>query len=160
MDLENEDFRLFAEHAEQCELKYMVIGGFAMYLNGLSRATEDVDVWIEPTNENGKRLICTLLGMGYEEEELSHVKTLDFTQIQIFGLNNYIDVLTVVHRNFDFADCYQRSRSCQNPHGNTIHFLHLNDLRETKILARRPQDIRDVIQIDDFIKKQEGSSRH
>jgi hypothetical protein len=61
MDLENEDFRLFAEHAERCQLKYMVIGGFAMYLNGLSRATEDVDVWIEPTNENGARLICTLL---------------------------------------------------------------------------------------------------
>ncbi|GAB3898820.1 hypothetical protein GCM10028803_18950 [Larkinella knui] len=132
----------------------MVIGGFAMYLNGLSRATEDVYVWMEATHENGMRLICTLLGMGYEEDELSHVKTLDFTQIQIFGLNNYIDVLTVVHRNFKFEECYNRSRTCFNPHGNTIRFLHLKDLRETKILARRPQDIRNVIQIDDFLKKQ------
>ncbi|MGA0558418.1 hypothetical protein ACO2Q8_17285 [Larkinella sp. VNQ87] len=153
MDLENEDFRLFVEYAERCQLKYMVIGGFAMYLNGISRTTEDVDVWMEPTHENGQRLICTLLGMGYEEEELSHVKTLDFTQIQVFGLNNYIDVLTVVHRKFNFGDCYSRALAFRNPHGHTIHFLHLNDLRETKVLARRPQDLRDIVLIDDFLKK-------
>lgn len=158
MDLENEEFRLFVKYAEDCGLKYMVIGGFAMYLNGLSRTTEDADVWVEPTPENQQRFVCTLLGMGYEEEELDHLKTLDFTQPQVFGLSNYIDVLTVVHRRFNFEECFERSRTCTNPHGNTIHFLHLNDLRETKVLARRPQDLRDIIQIDDYLRRKESDA--
>lgn len=153
MDLENEEFRLFSEQAIQNELRYMVIGGFAMYLNGLSRNTEDVDIWIESTELNGKRFINTLLGMGYTADELEQLKELDFTQPQVFGLNNYIDILTVVHRKFDFNECFLRSRSVQNQYGNIIHFLHLNDLREQKIVARRPQDLRDIIMIDDFLNK-------
>ena len=157
MDLENEEFRLFTEHAIRNDLRYMVIGGFAMYLNGLARNTEDVDIWIEPTTLNGQRFIHTLLGMGYTDDELDQVKALDFTQPQVFGLNNYLDILTVVHRKFDrsaprFEECFQRSRSVQNQYGNTIHFLHLNDLREQKIVARRPQDLRDIVMIDDFLK--------
>ena len=100
MDLENEEFRLFTEHAVRNELRYMVIGGFAMYLNGLARNTEDVDIWIEPTALNGQRFIQTLLGMGYTDDELDQVKALDFTQPQVFGLNNCLDILTVVHRKF------------------------------------------------------------
>ena len=153
MDLENEEFRLFTEHAVRNDLRYIVIGGFAMYLNGLSRNTEDVDVWIEPTVGNGQQFIKTLLGMGYTDDELDQVKELDFTQPQVFGLNNYIDILTVVHRKFDFDECFQRSRSVQNQFGNTIHFLHLNDLREQKVVARRLQDLRDIVMIDDFLAK-------
>ena len=157
MDLENEEFRLFTEQAVQNDLRYVVIGGFAMYLNGLSRNTEDVDVWIEPTVKNGRQFIKTLLGMGYTDDELDQVKELDFTQPQVFGLNNYIDILTVVHRKFDFNECFQRSRSVQNQFGNTIHFLHLNDLREQKVVARRQQDLRDIVMIDDFLAKQNDS---
>lgn len=159
MDLENDEFRLFTDHAVRSDLRYIVIGGFAMYLNGLARNTEDVDIWIEPTALNGQRFIRTLLGMGYTDDELDQVKTLDFTQPQVFGLNNYLDILTVVHRKFIFEDCFQRSRSVMNQYGNTIHFLHLNDLREQKIVARRPQDLRDIVMIDDFLeraRKQDG----
>ncbi|CCH54357.1 hypothetical protein BN8_03519 [Fibrisoma limi BUZ 3] len=154
MDLENEEFRLFAENAQRTQLKYLVIGGFAMYLNGLSRNTEDVDIWLEPTQENGGRFIETLIGMGYDESEIEVVRQLDFTEPQVFGLNNYIDILTYVHRKFDFNESYARSRSFQNDHGHTIYFLHLNDLREQKVVAHRMQDLRDIIMIDEFIAQQ------
>lgn len=153
MDLENDEFKSFTEHAGRNELRYIVIGGFAMYLNGLARNTEDVDIWIEPTALNGQRFIDTLLGMGYTDEELDQVKALDFREPQVFGLNNYLDILTVVYRKFDFSECFERSRSVKNQYGNTIHFLHLNDLREQKIVARRPQDLRDIVMIDDFLEK-------
>lgn len=154
MDLENEEFKLFAEHAMRNNLRYLVIGGFAMYLNGLARNTEDVDIWIEPTHENGQHFILTLLGMGYTNDELDQVNKLDFTQPHVFGLNNYLDILTVVHRKFDFNDCFQRAGSVVNQYGHTIYFLHLNDLREQKVVARRLQDLRDIALIDDFLAKQ------
>ncbi|GAB4032102.1 hypothetical protein [Spirosoma jeollabukense] len=124
-----------------------------MYLNGLSRNTEDVAIWIEPTPENGHRFMAVLSGIGYDDEEISQVADLDFFQPQVFGLNNYIDILTYVHRRFDFAECFQRSRTCRNDSGSLIHFLHLNDLREQKIVAHRPQDLRDIVMIDEFIEE-------
>jgi hypothetical protein len=151
MDLENNEFLEFTRCAHEQKLEYMVIGGFAMFLNGLNRATEDVDIWIKPTKENGDILIQVLLCMGYEEDELEELKQLDFTKVQVFGLNRELDILTHVHNKFDFDILFERSRIAKNAQDGVIHFLHLNDLRELKILARRPQDLRDVIMIDDFL---------
>jgi hypothetical protein len=92
--------------------------------------------------------------MGYTEEELEDVSILDFRQPQVFGINSELDILTYVHARFDFEDCFDRAKKCQNGQGITLFFLHLNDLREIKVLAQRPQDFRDVIMIDDFLKIQ------
>jgi hypothetical protein len=70
MDLENNEFLEFTKCAHEQKLEYMIIGGFAMFLNGLNRATEDVDIWLKPTKENGNILIQVLLCMNYEEDEL------------------------------------------------------------------------------------------
>lgn len=151
MDLENNEFLGFTRCAQEYKLEYMIIGGFAMFLNGLNRATEDVDIWIKPTKTNGDILIEVLACMDYEEDDLNKLRSLDFTQVQVFGLNNELDILTQVHDKFDFDVLFERSRITTNGQGSVIHFLHLNDLRELKILARRPQDLRDVIMIDDFL---------
>ncbi len=154
MDLENNEFLLFTACAEQSQLQYLIIGGFAMYLNGLNRATNDVDIWIKPTVENGRKLINVLLCMGYSTEELDDLSMLDFRQPQIFGINDELDILTHVHFRFDFDECFLRARSCKNGQGSTLYFLHLNDLRDLKVITQRPQDLRDVIMIDDFLKFQ------
>lgn len=154
MDLENNEFLDFTRCAYEEKLEYMVIGGFAMFLNGLNRATNDVDIWINPTKENGDRLFRVLLCMGYDEDDLGKLIYMDFTQSQVFGLNNEIDILTYVHHKFDFNVLFERSRIFKNAQESIVHFLHLNDLRELKVLARRPQDLRDVILIDDFLEMQ------
>lgn len=69
-----------------------------------------------------------------------------------FVLYGELDIITQIHRRFSFDDVFNRSRSFTNGEGVIIHFLHLNDLRELKVLARRPQNLRDVVMIDDFIK--------
>ncbi len=137
----------------------MVIGGFAMYLNGIRRNTEDFDVWIQPTQENGQRLIQTLACMGFDDDDLRRARQMDFSKPQVFGLLGTIDVLTRVHEKLDFDPCYGRSRTYRDPRGVEVHFLHLNDLRETKVWARREQDLRDIIQIDDFLKEMEERNK-
>jgi hypothetical protein len=51
-------------------IKYIVIGGVACALNGFIRATEDVDILIETSEENIKKLLDVLLnwGEGYARE--------------------------------------------------------------------------------------------
>ena len=51
-------------------IKYIVIGGVACALNGFIRTTEDVDILIETSEENIKKLLDVLLnwGEGYARE--------------------------------------------------------------------------------------------
>jgi len=159
MDLENNEFLLFTDCAEKHQFEYIIIGGFAMFLNGLNRATNDVDIWMKPTDENGEKLVEVLLCMGYTPEELEDLRVLDFTEPQVFGINNELDILTSVHFRFDFDTCFLNARACKNGNDNTLYFLHLNELRDLKVVSQRPQDLRDVIMIDDFLKLQKNNNQ-
>jgi len=47
--------RLLARFGEE-GVEYVLVGGQAVRLNGFLRATEDVDVLVRPTRENGERI--------------------------------------------------------------------------------------------------------
>lgn len=155
MDLEDLQFLAFVKKAQIHELNFLIIGGLALNMHGIARNTQDADVWLEPTNENKSRLLKTLLDLGYTEEELADLAQEDFTQAQVITIEGPIDLLTQVHRTLDFYVCERRARVWQVL-DSPVKFLHINDLREAKILARRPQDLRDVILIDDFLKLIDG----
>ncbi len=152
MDLEDKDFLDFATLAHEYELKYIIIGGFAMYLNGIKRNTEDVDIWLEPTNENKEKLILVFLKLGYTLEELDDIVMQNFEEYFVFSALGHLDFLTHIHQNLDFNTCFGQSRTHLLLNNAVCHFLHLNQLRESKILAHREIDLRDVILIDDFLK--------
>lgn len=159
MDLENAEFLAFTNCAQSVGLEYLIVGGFAMFLNGLNRATNDVDIWINPTVDNGNRLLDVFRCMNLDQTELFKLEQLDFTQPQVFGFEGELDIITHIHRRFNFPEVFERSRKLVNAQGSVMYFLHLNDLRELKILARRPQDIRDVIMIDDFLSLNNDSGQ-
>lgn len=45
--------------------RYVLIGAAAMQLWGTTRATRDIDLLIEPTVENGRRVLAALAGIGF-----------------------------------------------------------------------------------------------
>ncbi|GAB2628912.1 hypothetical protein GCM10027035_23520 [Emticicia sediminis] len=110
-------------------------------------------------NENKALLLKTLLEIDYVESEIADIGEQDFTEPQVFTLVGPIDILTVVHKKFDFDECYERAK-VQQIQSHTIRVLHINDLREVKVLAKRNQDFRDVILIDDFLKDEKRQERN
>jgi hypothetical protein len=59
----------------QChDVKYMVIGGIAAILRGVPRATFDMDILIEATAANTKRLLNALLDAGLGSASLTTVE--------------------------------------------------------------------------------------
>ena len=146
------EFWRFAQEAAKKNLQYLVIGGMAMNFHGLIRNTIDCDVWLGPGPENLDKLRQVLLAMDYEKHELHFLEGESAMKPSVFSIEGPIDFLTEVHRNFSFADCQARSKPIELQ-GTPISVLSLIDLRELKILARRPQDIRDVGIIDDFLSR-------
>jgi hypothetical protein len=47
------------------DVKYLVIGGIAAVLYGVPRATFDLDILIEPTEENAQKLLDALVEIGF-----------------------------------------------------------------------------------------------
>lgn len=154
MDVENAEFMDFVERATECQLDYILIGGLALVLNGAVRMTQDVDIWLRPSNENRDRFIHTLLKFGYGEADLAAMRQADFTQPQVIRIHDIpLAVLTSVHARFDYDLCRTRAKPFDTWRGPRIYFLHINDLRELKVLACRPKDLNDVILIDELLKE-------
>lgn len=45
-------------------VRFLVIGAYAMAAHGVPRATGDLDVWVEPSEENGPRVFEALARFG------------------------------------------------------------------------------------------------
>lgn len=71
-------FKSFQQH----EVRYVVIGGIAVVLYGVPRATFDLDILIEATLENAQRLLDALIdaenlkGQSLNSELLPHLSYL------------------------------------------------------------------------------------
>jgi hypothetical protein len=67
----NPDFRdiLCALHAENAE--FLVVGSYAVAVHGRARATEDLDIWVRPSERNSERVMKALLRFGAPTTMLS-----------------------------------------------------------------------------------------
>ena len=56
----NSDFkdrlRLFVEH----DVKYRVVGGYAVSHHAQPRFTKDLDLWIQPSHENAEKIASSI----------------------------------------------------------------------------------------------------
>lgn len=75
--------------------KYVVVGASALQLWGTTRATRDVDILIEATVENGRRVLAALgaLGFGLAKEWLA--EEIIKRPVTIIGDMPKVDILTV-----------------------------------------------------------------
>ena len=102
----------------------------------------------------------TLYELKFTQEELAPLMSADFTEPRVIRLDEGVDILTQVHVRLKYPDCRQRAKPFTMPGGQVIYFLHINDLRETKVLARRTKDLNDILMIDEIIEevKKRGDS--
>jgi predicted nucleotidyltransferase len=55
-----EDVTRLARYLEEAGVEYALIGGYALAAHGLVRATEDIDLVVDPSAENSRRWIVAL----------------------------------------------------------------------------------------------------
>ncbi|MBI2876957.1 MAG: nucleotidyl transferase AbiEii/AbiGii toxin family protein [Candidatus Tectomicrobia bacterium] len=51
-----EDLLKLCQRLSQEQVKYVLIGGFAMIYHGMPRATEDIDLLVDPSSENVEKI--------------------------------------------------------------------------------------------------------
>lgn len=135
-------FRSFQEH----DVKYVVIGGIASILHGVPRATFDLDILIEATPENTRRLLAALLDAGLGTASLTTVEDVLANEITIFRDRVRVDVQTSTP-GITFDDAWQR-RKALSYQGQEFFILCKQDLIASKRAAGRDVDIEDVRLLD------------
>ena len=67
----NQDFREFIQLLNENQVKYLVIGGYAVAIHGHPRYTKDIDIWIEMSPENAEKMLNALAQFGFGSLGLS-----------------------------------------------------------------------------------------
>jgi len=142
---------LFNKHKdflkELCEedVVFILVGGYAIIYHGYVRATGDMDVWLEPDNNNKEKLLIILKKLNFSKESIKRVKRLDFTEMVAFHFGNppeKIDFLTkLTGINFREAMLHSARLELDN---YKIPVLRLDDLIINKLLSNRTKDKADV----------------
>lgn len=141
----NRDFRDLLAACNDAEVRYLVVGAYAVTFHARPRFTKDLDVWVDPTPDNAARVVRALAAFG-APLTANGVTANDFTNPDIvyqMGVPpNRIDVLTSVAA-LEFASCWQRR--VESTYGDVpVHYLAREDLIANKRAVARPQDLLDV----------------
>ena len=51
---DDSEFRAFVEVLNEHEVRYLIVGGYAVALHGHPRYTKDLDVWVEVSSATGR----------------------------------------------------------------------------------------------------------
>ena len=136
-------FRSLREH----DVRYAVLGGIASVLHGVPRATFDLDILIDPTQENAQSLLDALLGAGLVTAEMTDVSAVLANEITVFNDRVRIDVQTSTP-GLSFADAWA-NRVTMTYDDQEFYVVSKADLIASKRASGRPVDLEDVAQLED-----------
>ncbi len=60
----NQDYKEMLSLLLKNNVRFMVVGAYAMAAHGYPRATGDIDIWVEVSTENSRRVYLALIEFG------------------------------------------------------------------------------------------------
>ncbi|MBX3240828.1 MAG: hypothetical protein KIT80_22945 [Chitinophagaceae bacterium] len=143
----------FKEHRDilQALLHYqadfLLIGGYAVNYYGYNRVTGDMDIWINPDNQNKELLLRALASLGFDEEGIDTIRGWDFSHPQKFhiggdGQPDKTEFMTHISGvNYSIA---KENSILADIDGLSLPLIHYNDLIQNKKATGRAKDRVDV----------------
>ena len=160
MDIFDADILLLWKCLQQNDVRYIMIGGFAINLHGYNRSTKDIDIWIEDNLDNRKKLRKALKEQGSGDyEPIERMQFLPGWSDFSLNMGFKLDIMTNVKglEKIGFEECYKYSVVAEIE-GIIVRFLHYNHLITCKKAAGRPQDLVDIEELEKIRRASEGNN--
>lgn len=146
------DYEEFLSLLNKHNVRYCIIGAFAVAFYAKARYTKDIDILIEPSNDNASRVLEAIKSFGFGElnillEDLTNegnILQLGFEPIRIDILNKL--------EGFKFQDIW-KNREIGEYGSEKVNFIDLDDLIKNKKMSNRASDKLDV-EILEKVKKE------
>jgi hypothetical protein len=145
----NKDFKdllaIFAAH----DVRFLVVGAYAVTFHARPRFTKDLDVWVDPKADNAAKVFVALAAFGAPLRSQG-IEAQDFSTpgivYQIGVEPNRIGILTTVD-GLEFSPCYQR-RVLSKFDDVPCAYLSREDLITNKRAVGRPKDLEDLKELE------------
>ena len=139
----SKDFRDLLELLNRHQVRYLVVGGFAVAVHGTPRYTKDLDIWVEVSPDNAARLVAVLAEFGFASLGLGAEDFLDPDVVIQLGYEpNRIDFLTKL-TGVEFAEAYP-SRASITINEIEVPLIDRASLIANKRALGRVHDLEDV----------------
>jgi hypothetical protein len=141
------DFNELLSILNDHKVKYLVVGGYAVGLHAIPRATKDLDLFIKPDAENGKAVYAALAKFG---APLADVTPDNFIERGSFFRMGHPPLMVEIFPDLTGLDDFDRAwekrvEAVIDPDtGLKTFFISRDDLIAAKLAAARPQDLADV----------------
>ncbi len=137
------DYQEFLKLLNKHRVKYCIIGAYAVAFYAKPRYTKDLDIFVEPSVDNAKKILKVLKEFGFGELPI----TLDdlTKEGNIFQLGYEpirIDLLTKIE-GLQFQEVW-KNRVTGDYGTEKVSFIGLDDLIRNKKIAGRPLDKIDI----------------
>jgi uncharacterized nucleotidyltransferase DUF6036 len=140
-----EDFREFIQCLNDCDVRYILVGGFSVIVHGYSRTTGDMDIWVDRTPENYNRLKLAFLHFGMPVFDMTEEKFLHHPEWDVFKFGRpplAIDIMVKV-KGLDFNECYENAFFYEEEELQ-VRTIHRTNLITAKKASGRAKDINDL----------------
>ncbi|MFQ6070980.1 MAG: DUF6036 family nucleotidyltransferase [Candidatus Aminicenantales bacterium] len=141
------DFRDFIALLNRHEAHYLIIGGFAYSFYAEPRFTKDIDILIEQSMENAKKILKALKDFGFTNIGLTEKDFLESGQVIQLGVSPIrIDILTSI-KGMDFPSFWE-NRVVGRYGDMDVFFISKQDLIKCKQASGRKQDLADIEKLE------------
>jgi hypothetical protein len=141
------DFKELLESLNANNVRYLLIGGYAVGIYGYSRSTNDIDIFVSDDRENVVSLLKALEDFGLADPSLSE----DTLNEERSMIEMGIEPMKVQILNFadglDFDDCYSRKNSVAIE-DILVDTVSKADLVKNKTATGRHKDLADVERLE------------
>jgi len=125
------------------DVRYLIVGAFAVTYHGYPRFTGDIDIFVERSQENARRLLDMIEQFGFGELNISVEDFLHEDQVIQLGVApSRIDLLTFLS-GINFEEAWT-TRNYGELDGLTVPFISKELLRKNKEASGRSQDLADL----------------
>jgi predicted nucleotidyltransferase len=147
----NDDYKEMLQCLSEENVKFLLVGAYALAVHGFPRATKDIDFFVWATPENAGNLIRALAKFGAPMEGVSES---DFSSegvfFQIGNSPRRIDIITNID-GIKFDQAYTNRKMFQIE-GLQIPVISLEDLVTNKRASGRKQDLADIERLESQLK--------
>jgi hypothetical protein len=140
------DFKELLSVLNAHNVRYLVVGAYAVSIHAQPRATKNLDIWAKPDAENAKAVYAALTHFGAPLQGLTFA---DFAEAGPFFHMGHepvaVDILTEIPGvEFESAWARRVEDFIDTGTGLKAYFISREDLLTAKLAAGRPQDLADV----------------
>ncbi len=154
MDL-HPDFRDLLAEFVGADVRFVVLGGYAVGHHAKPRATKDLDLLLSREGDNLQRAATALARFGASGSVVADVRSLGSDEIVYMGVPPvHVDMMARAD-GIDTEEVIVRAVRV-DVGGLLIPFISLEDLIANKRAAGRPQDLADVASLESLAARGEG----